>query len=322
MRRRPPLSSHVLPAESAREEMLDPRRLRYFLQVIESGSVRAAADVLGMDPSALSRAITILERSFDARLFQRHGRGLTPTDAGQLLTSHARRQLSQQQQLLAQLEGIRKIEYGHVDIVAGEGFADWLMRHSLGEFMAAHPNISVSLDVDGTDQIVQHVVDERAQIGMLFQPPGDDRLRSHYSHSQPIQALVLAKHPLTRLGRPLKLADLLPYPGATLRRGFGVRQHIEAAEISEGIRLKSSLTTTSFHAIGHFVAAGLGYALSTRPALAVEREDMVALPMDNPILHRGCMHVISKHGRLLSPAPSELLRMIVHDLTSLKSPQF
>lgn len=310
------------PAAHVREEVLDARRLRYFMQVIESGSVRAAADVLGMDPSALSRAVTTLERDFGTRLFQRHGRGVAPTDAGQLLASHARRQLSQQQQLLAQMEGIRKIEYGHVDIVAGEGFAEWLMRHSLGDFMASHPGISIGLEIGGTDEIVQQVVEERAQIGMLFQPPKDERLRSHYFHPQPIQTLLLAGHPLTRIGRPLKLADLAPYPGATLRRGFGIRQHIEAAEISEGIRLKSLLTTTSFHAIGQFVAAGLGYALSTRPALAIEREDMLALPMDNPILHQGCMHVISKHGRLLSPAASELLRMIVRDLTSVESPQF
>lgn len=314
--------SRSLPSAAATEEMLDARRLRYFMQVLENGSVRGAADALGMDPSALSRAISALERDCGARLFQRHGRGVTATDAGQLLAAYARRQLGQQQHLLAQLEGIRKIERGHVDLVTGEGFADWLMRHSLRDFMASHPRIGVELEISGTDGIVQRIVEERAQIGMLFQPPKDERLRSHYSHPQPIQTLVLAGHPLTRIGRPLKLADLVPHAGATLQRGFGIRQHIEAAEISEGIRLNTVLTTTSFHAIGQFVAAGLGYALSTRPAMAMERDDMVALPMENPILHQGRMHVISKHGRLLSPAAAELLRLIVRDLAAIGSPEF
>lgn len=304
------------------DEMLDARRLRYFMQVLESGSVRGAADALGMDPSALSRAIGTLERECGVRLFQRHGRGVAATDAGQLLASYARRQHSQQQHLLVQLEGIQKVERGHIDIITGEGFADWLMRHSLRDFMASHPGITIGLEISGTDEIVQRIVDERAQIGMLFQPPKDERLRSHYSHPQPIQTLVLASHPLAGLERPLKLADLLPYAGATLRRSFGIRQHIEAAEISEGVRLNTLLTTTSFHAIGHFVAAGLGYALSTRPALAMDREDMVALPMKNPILHQGRMHIVSKHGRMLSPAAAELLRRIVHDISAGAAPDF
>ena len=71
------------------DEMLDARRLHYFMQVLESGSVRGAADALGMDPSALSRAISTLERECGVRLFQRHGRGVAATDAGQLLGSPA-----------------------------------------------------------------------------------------------------------------------------------------------------------------------------------------------------------------------------------------
>lgn len=303
-------------------DLLDARRLRYFLQVAEDGSVRAAAERLGMDPSALSRAISTLERECGARLFQRHGRGVAATDAGSLLVSYARRQIGQQQHLLSQLEGIRKIERGHVDIVTGQGFADWLMAHSLRDFMRSHPAISIGLEIGGTDGIVQKIIEERAQIGMLFQPPRDERLRSHYSHPQPIQALVASDHPLAKIKRPLKLADLVPYPGATLDHGFGIRRHIEAAEISEGVQLNSLLTTTSFHAIGQFVAAGLGYTLSTRPALAIEKAEMASLPMENPILREGYMHVVSKHGRMLPPAGAELLRLIVRDLAASQTTEF
>ncbi|SEA04603.1 LysR family transcriptional regulator [Variovorax sp. YR216] len=297
------------------DDKLETRRLRYFMQVLESGSVRGAAEVLGMDASAVSRAVALLETECGARLLERRGRGVVPTDAGDLLASYLRRQQSQKQHLLAQLDSIRKIERGHIDIVAGEGFVDWLMRNSLRTFMQSHPRITIALDVGSSDEIVKRIVDERAHIGMLFQPPKDERLRSHHSHPQPIQTLVLASHPLTRLGRPLKLADLQAYPGATLHRGFGVRQHIEAAEISEGVRLNALLTTSSFSALGHFVAAGLGYALSTRLSLPahLDTAEISALPMKNPLLHQGRTHVISRHGRVLSPAATELLRQIVSD---------
>jgi DNA-binding transcriptional LysR family regulator len=298
------------------DDRLDTRRVRYFMQVLESGSVRGAAEVLDMDPSAVSRAIGVLEHDCGTRLLERRGRGVVPTDAGELLAAYVRRQHSQKQHLLAQLDSIQKVERGHIDILAGEGFIEWLMRHSLRSFMATHPGITVDLSVGSTDEIVRSIVDERAHIGMVFQPPKDERLRSHHSHPVPIQTLVLDSHPLARIGRPLGLADLAPYPGATLHHSFGVRQHIEAAEISEGVRLNTVLTTTSFSAVGHFVVAGLGYALSVRMPLPPHPDAarVVALPMKNPLLSQGRVEVVSRHGRMLSPAAAALLRRITQDI--------
>ncbi|MFC7514070.1 LysR family transcriptional regulator [Herbaspirillum sp. GCM10030257] len=299
-------------------DTLETRRMRYFMKVIECGSVRGAADELNMDPSALSRAIATLEKDCGVRLLDRHGRGVVATDAGALVAAHFRRQENMNQQLLAQLNSLQKGESGHIDIVAGEGFVDWLMRDVMKEFIAGHPNVTLALDVGSTDEIVRRVVDESAHIGLLYQPPHDDRLRSHGSHSGPIQAFVLKGHPLTSHIGPLKLADLLPYPGATLHRSFGVRQHVEAAEVSEGVRLNTVLTTTSFNALSLFAAMGTGYALTTRVAVPQNLLDhmLVGLPMQNPLLSEGRSHVITRQGKTLSQATLELLSHIARAITS------
>jgi len=299
-------------------DRLDVRRLRYFLAVVENGSVRGAANVLGMDASAVSRAVALLEKDCGVPLLERHGRGIAPTDAGILMTGHLRREHTEKQNLLAQLDSIRKIESGHVGIAVGEGFVDFLMRGSLTRFMRAHPNITVDLDIGSTDEIVARVVEGHSHIGVMFRPPKDKRLRSHHSNPQPIWTWVVRSHPLANVKRPLKLEDLLPFAGATLHRSFGVRQHIEAAEISEGVRLNVSFTTASFDAVAHFVSAGLGYALASHLALMPsEAAKVVALPMKNVLLHRGRSHVVSSEGRQLPPAAIELLREVVRDLKQL-----
>jgi DNA-binding transcriptional LysR family regulator len=294
--------------------------LRYFLQVLESGSVRGAANALGMDASAVSRAVGLIEQECGTDLFERRGRGLTPTDAGRLLAVYLRRQQNEKQDLLAQIDSIRKIESGHIDVMTGEGYIDWLMQECLCRFMKAHPRITIGLDIGSTDEIVQRILDERAHIGILFRPPQDERLQSHHSHSHPIRAWLLRSHPLAQLGRPLRLADLAPYPGASVHRSFGIRQHIEAAEISEGARLNFSFTAASFDAISHFVSAGLGYALASHlvmtPANAAR---VIALPMKNALLYRGRTHVISRKGRNLPPAAANLLQVIVTDMKCLAS---
>ena len=300
------------------EDRLDTRRLRYFMQVLDCGSVRAAAEALEMDPSAVSRAIGALERDCGTRLLERRGRGVVPTDAGELLAEYLKRDLSQRQHLLAQFDGIQKAERGHIDLIAGEGFVDWLMRHSLRSFMAEHPGITIDLDVAGTDEIVRRIVEERAHIGLVFQPPLDERLCCHHACETPIEAMVVDSHPLTRLGRPLELADLAPYRGATLHRSFGVRQHVEAAQLAEDVRLHVVLTTSSFSAVGRFVAAGLGYALTARGSLPLLNEGarVVALPLRNPLLSQGRVQVVSPRSRMLSPAAALLLLRIVADMRS------
>jgi DNA-binding transcriptional LysR family regulator len=300
---------------------LEARRLRYFMQVIESGSVRGAADALGMDASAVSRAIGLLEKECDTQLLERRGRGVIPTDAGRLVELYLRRQQAEKQSLLSEIDSIRKIERGHVDVATGEGYVDWLMHRCMCGFMHAHPAITMGLDIGSTDHIVQSIVEERAHIGILFRPPRDERLRSHHSRPHPIQAWVARSHPLARMERPLRLADLAPYPGAAVHRSFGVRQHIEAAEISEGVRLKIAFTAASFDAIGHFVSAGLGYALTSHLTMPVTTSTgVIALPMKNALLHRGRTHVVSRQGRTLPPAATELLRIIIADLKRPAAP--
>ena len=292
----------------------DARLARYFVQVLDSGSVRGAADVLGIDPSVVSRAIGALEQECGVRLLERRGRGVQPTDAGALVADYLKRQHLQKQQLLEQLDSIQKVQSGHVDLMAGEGFVDWLMQRVLGGFMARYPAITVDLSVGSTDEIARHVADDHAHIGIAFQPPKDGRLHSHYAYPYPIQALVLESHPLARRAPPLDLSDLLPYRGVAMHAGSGLQQRVEAAQTVEGVRLNTVFTTGSFHAMSQFVLAGLGYALASRllmPPQAVPAK-VVKLPMKNPILSQGQVHVFSRHGRVLPPAATILLRDIVH----------
>lgn len=297
------------------DERLDMRRLRYFLQVLESGSVRGAADALGLDASAVSRAIGLLEKDCGVPLLERRGRGIAPTDAGTVLAGYVLRQQSEKQNLLAQFDSIRNVESGHVDIAMGEGFVSFLMQRSLARFMKQHPKITLNLDVGSTDEIVQRLTAGQAHIGVLFRPPKDQRLLSHHSNPQPILTWVLRSHPLAQRNHPLELEDLLPFAGTMLHPSFGVRQHIEAAQIDEGVRLNISFTTSSFGAVTHFVTAGLGYALVPHLAWTpTEAAKVVALQMKNPLLHDSRSHVVSCQGRILPPAATKLLGHIVKDM--------
>ncbi|CAB3869374.1 LysR family transcriptional regulator [Achromobacter anxifer] len=298
------------------DEKLDARRTHYFMQVMSRGSVRGAAEVLDMDPSAVSRAIAALERDCGIALFERRGRGVVPTDAGHILARYIKRQQDIQESFFSEIDSLRKAERGHIDLVLGEGFVELMFERVLPGYWRSHPEVTLDIDVARTSEIVQRIVDDRAYIGLVFQPPNDARLRTHYSRPEPIRAIVREDHPLTLLRRPLLLTDLADYPGASMQEGFGVRQHIQAAEISEQVRLRNVLTTSSFKALWQFAAAGIGYALTPPIAVTADMraQRLASLPLANPILNQGSLHVLSRAGRHVSPAARELLDHIVRGI--------
>jgi DNA-binding transcriptional LysR family regulator len=160
---------------------------------------------------------------------------------------------------------------------------------------------------------VQAVVEGEAQIGIVYSPPADRRLQSHARIRQPTCAIVHPKHPLAKLGRAPKLSDVAHYPVAELRGSFGTQKLMEVAAATERTSFNPVVRTNSFQVLKSFVCANLGIAFM--PAFAAAREmqdgEVVALPIDHPVLRTAEAHIITRHGRRLPPATLGLLQHLI-----------
>lgn len=291
------------------KKMFNAQRLQYFQQVVVSGSVRAAADILGVDPSSVSRAVALLEDESGLQLLQRKGRGITPTETGKLLAGYARQQMELLDQFYGELNQINNAQQGHINIGVGEGMLDIFFSPFITDFMRMYPHITINLTVGSIEQNSSDLLEDQIDIALWYSPFNDVRFRLHGSRpSSPIQTIVHKDHPLAKLDRPLVLADLQQYPGATLHEHFGLRQYIKAAEISEQVSLKNVLTTSSYRVLWHFANDGLGYILCPSVfATWYNMPDLVVLPMRNPVFNQCSIAIVTRAGRHLSPAAISLL---------------
>lgn len=298
------------------EDVLDRKRAMCLLQIIETGSVRAAADALSVDPSMVSRAVARLEQDTGLTLLERRGRGVIVTDAGRMLALFARRQQDLHETFLAEIHNLKNAQQGHIELVFGEGFVDILMEPVLRDFLIDRPGVTYNLRIAGTEESVRCILEDMAHIGLVFQPPNDERLHSHYSRLSPIRIYVRKDHPLAKRRRALTLADLVPHQGAAVVESFGVRKHVQAAELDEQITLKPMLETNSFRVLWEFAAMGLGYIMTPRSVLlkGPQFAELVPIPLANPILNNSRIHVVTRSGRPLSPVADSLLRHVVKQL--------
>jgi DNA-binding transcriptional LysR family regulator len=121
--------------------------VRTAYQVARMGTVSGAAEVLGVHHATVIRHIDALEGRLGAKLFQRHARGYTPTEAGQDLLAVAGRTDDQFSQLASRIRGRGDEVTGDLLVTSLDALAPLLVP-SIGEFMEQHPDLRVRLISD------------------------------------------------------------------------------------------------------------------------------------------------------------------------------
>lgn len=116
--------------------------VRTAFQVARLGTVSGAAEVLGVHHATVIRHIDALEKRLGTRLFQRHARGYTPTEAGRDLLSVAQATEEQFSQLASRIKGQGETVTGELVVTSITGLAT-LLTPVLTSFQKAHPGLIV-----------------------------------------------------------------------------------------------------------------------------------------------------------------------------------
>lgn len=116
--------------------------IRTAYQVARLGTVSGAAEVLGVHHATVIRHIDALEKRLGTKLFQRHARGYTPTEAGRDLLNTAQRTEEQFGQLVSRIKGQGETVTGELVVTSISGIAH-ILTPVFAEFQAAYPGVAV-----------------------------------------------------------------------------------------------------------------------------------------------------------------------------------
>ncbi|MFF7246976.1 LysR family transcriptional regulator [Embleya sp. NPDC008237] len=144
---------------------MELRQLRTFETVTRTGTVTAAANVLGIAPSSVSEQIRVLEKSVGVALFDRGPRGMTLTSAGERMRDWAHRLLDQAEQARREVaEAAPPLRLGALESIAATHVPPVLAR--LG---ARRPDLRVQVRSDGTrDDLLEAVAAGRLDAALIL----------------------------------------------------------------------------------------------------------------------------------------------------------
>ena len=145
------------------------RRLKYFVKIVDVGSITLASDVLYVAQPSLSQHIATLEAEFTQQLLIRTAKGVTPTEAGKILYRHAQAILKQHEQARAEVSNASAALKGKVSVGLAPGTAaSRLALPLLRAVRTNHPEIVLHLNESFGTTLADLISDGRMDMAVLY----------------------------------------------------------------------------------------------------------------------------------------------------------
>lgn len=255
--------------------LMEIHQLRYVVAVAEASSFTKAAAALHVAQPGVSAQIRLLERELGQDLFDRSGRQVRLTDAGEAVMPYARSALAAIDGAREAAEEIGGLLRGHIAFgtVTSHG-AD--LSSLLSAFHRDHPAITITLTEAGREELVAALLEGRldgAIVALGARPL--EGLGLQVIDDQPLVAAVAAHDPLAQR-RSITLERLCERTLICLPTGSGVRSILETASRAAGLTPNVAFEASSPRALVSLVGQGLGVAVVPAPYVR-NRDGVVAL---------------------------------------------
>ncbi len=245
---------------------MELRQLEIFEAVANTESFTAAADRLGYVQSSVSMNILALERELGVPLFDRLGRRVQLTEAGQRFLPHVR----QAREILRAAKAAARdtTPRGRLLVGAAESPGTYRLPRIIAAMRQSFPDIEIAVSIGSCDDHRASLRAGRLDAAVMFDEPDESpEFAAVELQQEPIHIVVPPHHPLVKPG-PLAPADLAAFTHLATEPG-SYRARFEAYLARHGAR--SPVTELgSVELIKQCIRAGLGYGVL--PRMAVEQE--------------------------------------------------
>lgn len=286
---------------------LDLSDLKLVVCIADAGSITLGARHASLAVGSASERLKSIEEDTGVKLFFRHPRGVSLTEAGEILVGHARELLSRQEQLKAELSAYVKGVRGKIRLYANTSAMAEFLPARLAKWLSAYPSVTIELEERTSADIINSIRNGIAEAGLVsdavdacgltLEPVADDRLA----------LIVPATHPSGSRDN-ISLSEALGEPFIGLYPGNALQDHISGHARELGHLLTYRIRMSTFEGICEMVSSGIGVGVV--PVSVAERLrkkfHYAVVPLTDPwALRRIC--ICYKTADSLSPAMTELL---------------
>lgn len=286
------------------------RQLRVFTEVARHLSFVRAAEHLHLTPPAVTMQVKELEAAVELPLFDREGRKVSLTTAGEYFLVYAKRMLATLKDADDAMARFRKVEQGVLS-VGMVGTAKYFVPQLLTRFREQHPGIELKLQVSGNrEQLVTLLQQGEVDLAIMGRPPKEMATRAEPFAAHPHVFVAPPGHPISRIGHP-PLAAVAHHPLIVREAASGTRALMDRFFADHRVEPRIAMEMPSNETIKQAVMAGMGLSFLSLHTIGLELKcgliEIVHVE-DTPIVRT--WNVVHMQSKLLSPA-AEALRYFI-----------
>jgi len=294
---------------------VDLGQIEAFVQVAQLRSFSRAAQALQLTQPSVTARIQSLERELGEELFERGGRGVRLTDAGEAFLPYAMRILQIMKEGRDAVEEVRSLQLGHLRLGSALTISTYVLPKILHQFRQRYPGINVSVRTGRSDHVLQMVLNDEVQVGLVRSLHHAD-VETVPLYEDEIVLVVPKDHPFAERRRAT-LEEVTREPLILFDRGSSYFGLINSYFRQMGKVPRVAMELDSLEATKRMVEEGLGIAMV--PRVTIERELQVGALVqvdivDAPPLSRTIALIFRRNRRRSRPVQAfiELLRDIYH----------
>lgn len=286
---------------------IDSRQLRAFAALSRTGSFTLAAKEMFLSQSAVSHSMKALETDVGCRLFDRVGKKVLLTQAGEALLHHTEKILQEMAAARAGLEQLGKWGVGRLRIGASPTACQYILPAVLREFKESFPKCRIAIEPGDTLEAIESVRENRIDLAITLEPRNEDQFEFHPLFTDELTFIVGAMHPWARDGHVVR-SDIPKQSYVLYNKKSYTFRMVRDYFNQEDMVLNTVIELGSMEAIKELVKLGLGVSILS-PWIAQKElleKSLVALPLGRRKMKRN-WGVIHWRGRRLSLAEETFL---------------
>lgn len=290
---------------------MDFDQLNIFLEVARHSSFSRAAQKCFRTQPAISSSIKSLEDELGVKLFDRGGGKVSLTAPGKAFVNFAEELLDIKRRAMNAVAEMDRVPRGEIVVAANEGTCLHVLPEVFAQFKKQYPDVSVSIARSERMKIIEQVIENIVDFGVVSAPVEDPRLKAHTVHRDELVLITQSDHPLHRGKRPATLEEIAAYPLLLPKIGR-TRDAIEEAFYQQNLKPNISMELESSEVLKRFVAAnvGIGFIARSNVSTEVKTKTLAAISLDGVLIRRD-LSLIFRKDKALSRAAQAFIDIAV-----------
>ncbi|HEX6805928.1 MAG TPA: LysR family transcriptional regulator [Terriglobales bacterium] len=277
---------------------MDFDQLETFIEVSRLSSFSRAAEKRFRTQPAISSQIRSLEEEVGAKLLDRSGGKVSMTASGKLFLKFAEETLDARKAAMTAIAETERVPKGEIVVGANEGTCLHILPEVFAHFKKQYPDVSVSIKRADYAKIMESVIDNSVDFGVVSLPVTDNRLTAVLIHRDELVLIVPPRHPLSRL-KAAAAEDIAQYPLLIPKVGH-TRDALDQLFHERKLKPRISMELDSSELLKRFVAADVGVGFISRSNVQedVQANVLAAIPLADLQIRRDLALVFRKDKAL------------------------